>query len=61
MKRLNNTELETRINNFLTRKFAEFPELEEAEPTVTTGRTANARSQPKVRQLEPKFRWGTVV
>jgi hypothetical protein len=60
MRRLNETELDARIHNFLERKFAEFPQLDpEIEPKtpakIRTGRQSHSRP------LNPRMRWGTAL
>ena len=54
MKRLNEAELNTRIQKFLTRKFAEFPELNEddvqPERTWHGARQKLPTRQPAVRR-----------
>lgn len=57
MKRLNDKELETRINSFMTRKFEEFPELREGSPIAHGVRTA--REHTDAFRGTPRFalRW----
>ena len=56
MRRLHGTDLDTRIDNFLQRKLAQFPELQSRH-----GEPANrhASKQPRIKHFHSEAHWGT--
>lgn len=56
MRRLNQTELDARIHNFLERKFAEFPELDQKAAGLN-----KVSRRREVRHFRPRMRWGTAL
>jgi hypothetical protein len=57
MRRLNDNELESRIHSFITRKFEEFPELQENSPLAHGVRTARDHSDRFRSSSRFSLRW----